>query len=64
MESRSRSPGQGQSEEGVFEEVGCIVRYDLYAWRIALMGKKKDEGGVEKGRHPIVKVSDTREQYT
>ena len=61
MESQSRTPGQGQSKEGVLEKMGCIVGYDLCAWRIALMGKKKDEGSVEKGRHPVVKVT---EHYT
>jgi len=39
--------------------MGCIVGYDLCARRIALMGKKKDEGGVEKGRHPVSKVMGT-----
>jgi hypothetical protein len=41
--------------------MGCIVGYDLCPWRFALMGKKKDEGGVKKGRHPVVKV---RGHYT
>jgi len=64
VESRSRSPGQGQSEEGVFEEMAYIVGYDLCAGRIALMGKKKNEGGVEKGRYPVAKASDTMGHYT